>query len=155
MFREVFSHTCCFVKFLGLASWVRLKKYMEQWLHICLVNELFSVGMLFLGYLIKNSLYLQVIPCAVLMGEVCNMAEPVLCRNWLMEQTAASSQVSRQEASYNYEPRGMSQQFSGNTTAVYYALHLLFLFFYFPQLVKYTTVLPFLSLFCTSDGSYI
>lgn len=43
-----------------------------------------------------------------------------------MKQTAASSQESRQEASYNYEPHGMSQQFSGNTTAVYYALHLHF-----------------------------
>lgn len=41
-----------------------------------------------------------------------------------MKQTAASSQESRQEACYNDEPYGMSQQFSGNTAAVYYDLHL-------------------------------
>lgn len=67
--------------------------------------------------------------CTVLMGDVYSRAEPVLCRSWLMKQTAASSQESRQEASYNYEPHGMSRQFSGNTTAVYYALHLHFFLF--------------------------
>lgn len=56
------------------------------------------------------------------MGDVYSRFEPVLCRNWLMKQTAASSQEIRQETSY-YEPHGMCQQLSGNTTAVYYALH--------------------------------
>lgn len=85
--------------------------------------------MLFLGYLIKANLSLKVILRAPLMGDICSRAEPVLRRSWLMKQTAASPQESRQEANYNYEPHGMSQQFSGNTTAVYYALHLHFFLF--------------------------
>lgn len=67
----------------------------------------FAAYILFPGYLIKVNLSLKAILCTVLMGDDYSRAEPVLCRSRLMKQTAASSQESRQEASYNYEPHGI------------------------------------------------